>query len=63
MKLLKAGLIDVHAIDKSIKVDLVNSDPNKNYFQENFYRGLNKAYLREEVAKKISTAFQFTGIM
>jgi len=51
-----AGLINVHAIDKSIKVDLVNSDPDKNYFRENFYNGLNKAYLRKEVAKKLSLA-------
>ena len=55
-KFIKAGLIDVHVIDKSIKVDLVNSDLNKNYFRENFYSGLNKAYLRKEVAKKLSTA-------
>ena len=55
-KFKKAGLIDVHVIDKSIKVDLVNSDPKKNYFQENFYDGLNKAYLREEVARKLSIA-------
>ncbi len=53
-KFKKAGLIDVHAIDKSIKVDLVNSDPNKNYFRENLYKGLKKAYLREEVVKKLS---------
>ena len=56
MKFIKVGLVNVHAIDKSIKVDLVNSDPNKNFFRENFYSGLNKAYLREEVAKKLSTA-------
>ena len=55
-KFVKAGLINVHAIDKSIKVDLVNSDPEKNYFRENFYNGLNKAYLRKEVAKKLSLA-------
>ncbi len=55
-KFIKAGLIDVHVIDNSIKVDLVNSDPKKNYFRENFYDGLNKAYLREEVARKLSIA-------
>ena len=53
---VQAGLINVHAIDKSIKVDLVNSDPEKNYFRENFYNGLNKAYLRKEVAEKLSSA-------
>lgn len=51
-----AGLINVHAIDNSIKVDLVNSDPDKNYFRENYYYGLNKAYLRREVAEKLSFA-------
>jgi len=55
-KFIEAGLINVHAIDKSIKVNLVNSDPEKNYFRENFYDGLNKAYLREEVAIKLSKA-------
>lgn len=55
-KFIKAGLIDVHTIDKSIKVDLVNSDPDKNYFRENFYDGLNKAYLRKEIARKLSEA-------
>ncbi len=56
MKFIAAGLINVHAIDNSIKVDLVNSDPDKNYFRENYYNGLNKAYLRIEVAKKLSLA-------
>jgi D-alanyl-D-alanine dipeptidase len=55
-KFIEAGLIDVHVIDKSIKVDLVNSDTKKNFFRENFYDGLTKAYLREEVAKKLSNA-------
>ena len=55
-KFVEAGLINVNAIDKSIKVDLVNSDPEKNYFRENFYNGLNKAYLRKEVAEKLSLA-------
>lgn len=55
-KFLKAGLVDVHVIDPSIKVDLVNSGPAKNYFRENFYNGLDKAYLRKEVAQKLSSA-------
>jgi D-alanyl-D-alanine dipeptidase len=38
-KFIAAGLINVHAIDNSIKVDLVNSDPDKNYFRENYYNG------------------------
>ncbi len=55
-KFIAAGLIDVHTIDNSIKVDLVNSDPDKIYFRENYYNGLNKAYLRREVANKLSLA-------
>ena len=55
-KFLTAGLIDVHVVDPSIKVDLVNSNPEKNFFRENFYKGLKKAYLRKEVAQKLSLA-------
>lgn len=55
-KFIEAGLIDVHSVDNSIRVDLVNSDPDKNYFRENFYKGLTKAYLRREVAKKLAAA-------
>lgn len=55
-KFVKAGLVDVHRVDKTIKVDLVNSDPEKNFFRQNFYQGLNKAYLRKEVAQKLSNA-------
>lgn len=58
-KFIKAGLIDIHTIDKSIKIDLVNSDPGKNFFRENYYNGLNKAYLREEVARKLSSAQKY----
>lgn len=59
MKFVEAGLVDIHTIDESIKVDLVNSDPDKNYFRENFYDGLNKAYLRREVGNKLSTAQKY----
>jgi len=58
-RFIEAGLIDVHAINKSIKVDLVNSDSDKNYFRENYYNGLNKAYLRKEVANKLSLAQKY----
>lgn len=54
-----AGLVDVNAIDNSIKVDLVNSDPSKNFFQDDFYSGLNKAYLRKRVAVMLSKAQGF----
>jgi len=55
-KFISAGLINIKTIDKTIKVDLVNSDKNKNYFHEDFYNGLNKAYLQKEVAIKLSKA-------
>jgi D-alanyl-D-alanine dipeptidase len=58
-KFIRAGLVDIHTIDESIKVDLVNSDPDKNYFRENLYDGLNKAYLRREVAQKLSLAQKY----
>ena len=57
-KFIKAGLVDVQTIDKSIKVDLVNSDPSKNFFRENYYGDLSKAYLRNEVAHKLALAQQ-----
>ncbi|MCG7964346.1 MAG: M15 family metallopeptidase [Candidatus Thiodiazotropha taylori] len=55
-KFITAGLVDVNHIDSSIKVDLVNSDSDKNFFEEDFYGGLNKAYLRKGVAIKLSNA-------
>jgi len=55
-KFIKSGLVNINTINSSIQVDLVNSDPQKNYFRENYYNGLNKAYLRKEVAIKLSSA-------
>lgn len=55
-KFRSAGLVDVTTIDSSIQADLVNSDANKNFFQKDFYGGLNKAYLRKCVAEKLSKA-------
>lgn len=55
-KFIKAGLVDVNSIDSSIQVDLVNSDPKKNYFRENYYNNLNKAYLRKKIAERLSHA-------
>ncbi len=55
-KFINAGLVDVNSIDGTIQIDLVNSDPAKNYFRENYYSGLQKAYLRKEVAFKLSKA-------
>ncbi|HEB32128.1 MAG TPA: hypothetical protein ENI15_14865 [Spirochaetes bacterium] len=55
-KFIDAGLIDITTIDDTIEVDLVNSDKRKNFFRENFYSGLHRAYLQEEVALKLSRA-------
>jgi len=58
-RFISAGLVDVSTIDPTIQVDLVNSDPDKNFFRENFYKGLKTAYLRKEVASKLATAQKF----
>lgn len=55
-RFVDADLVDISTIDDTIQVDLVNSDPKKNYFRENYYDGLDKAYLRKEVAIKLSNA-------
>jgi len=55
-KFMAAGLIDVNSVNTTIRVDLVHSDPKKNYFREDFYNGLNRAYLQKEVAVKLSHA-------
>ena len=55
-RFIKAGLVNVQRINPEIQVDLVNSDPKKNYFRKNFYGGLKTAYLRKEVALKLSRA-------
>ena len=59
MKFIDAGLVNVNEVDETINVDLVNSDPDKNFFRENYYNGLNKAYLRKEVAIKLSLAQKY----
>ena len=53
---IDAGLIDIHSIDSTIQVNLVNSSPKKNFFREDLYGGLERAYLREVVAVKLSNA-------
>lgn len=53
---IQAGLVDVQTLASSIKVDLVNADPDKNFFGKDFYKGLSKAYLRKDVALKLKHA-------
>lgn len=55
-KFVKAGLVDISTIAPTVQVDLVNSDPKKNFFRENYYSGLNRAYLQKEVAVKLAEA-------
>jgi len=48
-KFLAEGLVDVKKYDDNIKVDLVNSDSDKNFFGKDFYDGLKRCYVREEL--------------
>ncbi len=55
-RFIQAGLVDVRSIDPSLRIDLVNADADKNFFGEDFYGGLERAYLRPEVAEKLAEA-------
>lgn len=55
-KFIKAGLIDIHTIDSTIQVKLVNSNPTYNIFRKDLYKGLEKAYIRKPVAHKLKKA-------
>ena len=55
-KFLAEGLVDLQKYDDNIKIDLVNSDSNKNFFGKDFYDGLKRCYVREELAVKLSRA-------
>lgn len=56
LKFIESGLIDISTLDKSIKVELVNSNKKRNYFRQNFYDGLDKCYLQKEIAIKLVKA-------
>ena len=55
-RFIDAGLVDIHSIDDSIQVDLVKSNAKFNIFGQDFYQGLTRAYLQEEVAHQLSKA-------
>ena len=55
-KFINAGLVDISTVASTVGVSLVNSDPKKNFFRENYYDGLDKAYLQREVALKLAEA-------
>ncbi|PID89516.1 MAG: peptidase M15 [Bacteroidia bacterium] len=54
-RLIKAGLTDVHTYDSTIMVDLKYATTD-NFLGINLYKCLNKAYLQDEVAKKLALA-------
>lgn len=56
VKFIQSGLVNVSSIDQSIQVNLVNSDPDKNFFRENYYQNLNRAYLRKPIAIQLQNA-------
>ena len=53
---IKAKLTKLSDIDKSIKIDLVNSNKDNNFFKMNFYGNLNECYLQNEIAYKLKKA-------
>lgn len=53
---IDAGLIDIHEIDPTIQVDLVNTSKSKNFFRKDFYGTLTKCYVQKAVALKIKKA-------
>lgn len=55
-RFIAAGLVDISTIDSTIQIDLVNSNPNNNFFREDYYHGLSKAYLQKSVALKLVEA-------
>ena len=55
-KFIKAKLTKLSDIDKSIKVDLVNSNKDNNFFKMNFYGHLNECYLQNEIVYKLKKA-------
>ena len=57
-RFLEAGLVDVQKVNPDIRVKLVNSHGRDNFFGEDFYDGLQTAYLQKAVARRLSKAQQ-----
>lgn len=53
--LLKAGLVDVHQMDSSVRVQLRYATTS-NFLNQNIYGCLTRAYLQKEVAQKLAKA-------
>ncbi|WP_324171795.1 M15 family metallopeptidase [Sulfurimonas sp.] len=58
-KFLKAKLTRLSDIDSSIKVNLVNSNTDNNFFKMNFYGNLNECYLQKKIIYKLKKAQAF----
>lgn len=55
-KFLQANLVKLSDVDSSIKVDLVNSKAENNFFKMNFYGNLNECYLQKKIIYKLKKA-------
>ena len=55
-RFIDAGLVNIDSIDESIQIDLVNANAKHNIFRQDFYQGLTRAYLQEEVAHQLAQA-------
>jgi D-alanyl-D-alanine dipeptidase len=55
-KFIEAKLTKLSDVDKSIKVNLVNSNKDNNFFKMNFYGNLNECYLQNEISYKLKKA-------
>lgn len=54
---IRAGLVDIHSMDTSIKVD-IRYGSTRNFMRIDFYEGFNKCYLQQEVAEMLVNAQQ-----
>lgn len=57
-KCIKNGLVDIHQVDASIKVDLKYSSVD-NFLGVDMYGDFNKCYLQPDVAQKLKLAQQY----
>jgi len=55
-KFLQANLVKLSDVDSSIKVNLVNSNADNNFFKMNFYGNLNECYLQKKIIYKLKNA-------
>lgn len=58
-KFVQASLVKLSDVDSSIKVNLVNSNPENNFFKMNFYGNFNECYLQKKIIYKLKKAQTF----